>query len=71
LKSKLENFQSEIEENNHKKLITIPKIDDYIMQYQNLKKIYSQIIKDTKKHGEVNLEKIKEKLLDELFYFSD
>jgi hypothetical protein len=41
------------------------------MQYQNLKKIYSQIIKDTKKHGEVNLEKIKEKLSDELFYFSD
>lgn len=71
LKSKWENIQLEIEENQNKKNVTIQKIDDYISQYQNLKKIYAMVIKDYKKHGEVNLEKIKEKLSDEVFYFSE
>ncbi len=48
LKVKLENYQTDIEEYNHRKLMTIQKIEDYILQYQNLKKVYSHIIKDVK-----------------------
>lgn len=71
LKVRLQNYQTEIEENHHNKLAEIQKIEDYIQQYSSLKNIYKNIVKQFKQNEKINLNEIKEKFSEDTFYFSE
>lgn len=68
---RLQNYQTEIEENHHNKLAEIQKVEDYVQQYCTLKSIYKTIVKQIKHNGNVNLNEIKEKFSEDSFYFSE
>ncbi len=68
---RLENYQTEIEENHHTKLAEIQKVEDYSQQYTILKKVYKYVVKTMKNNDELNLHEMSEKFAEDTFYFSD